>query len=49
MSIRSLRHDIAPLSEVNMHYVVAGDGPTVMLLHGWPQFLVQAIRDLCCR
>ena len=37
MSIRSLRHDMAPLSEVNMHYVVAGDGPTVMLLHGWPQ------------
>lgn len=32
-----LEHRYAELSEVQMHYVTAGDGPPVVLLHGWPQ------------
>lgn len=30
-------HHSADLGEVNLHYVSAGAGPTVVLLHGWPQ------------
>jgi pimeloyl-ACP methyl ester carboxylesterase len=30
-------HHFADLGEVLMHYVVAGQGPAVVLLHGWPQ------------
>jgi pimeloyl-ACP methyl ester carboxylesterase len=30
-------HARAPLSEVTMHYVTAGEGDAVVLLHGWPQ------------
>jgi pimeloyl-ACP methyl ester carboxylesterase len=40
MSIDSpeLRHGYADLSEVRLHYVEAGDGPLVVLLHGFPEF-----------
>lgn len=31
------QHHYADLSEVRMHYVTAGDGPPLVLLHGWPQ------------
>jgi pimeloyl-ACP methyl ester carboxylesterase len=27
----------APVNGVRLHYVVEGDGPLVVLLHGWPQ------------
>lgn len=30
-------HDYADLGDVRMHYVTAGRGPAVVLLHGWPQ------------
>jgi pimeloyl-ACP methyl ester carboxylesterase len=30
-------HDYATLSEVTLHYVTAGAGDPVVLLHGWPQ------------
>ena len=31
------RHGYADLGEVVLHYVTAGSGPPVVLLHGWPQ------------
>ena len=33
----NLAHHYADLSEVRMHYVTAGEGFPVVLLHGWPQ------------
>ena len=33
----ALIHDFADLGDVRLHYVVAGAGATVVLLHGWPQ------------
>ena len=30
-------HRYANLGEVMLHYVTAGDGPPIVLLHGWPQ------------
>ena len=33
-----LRHGYADLSEARIHYVEAGDGPLVVLLHGFPEF-----------
>ena len=33
----NLKHHYAELEEVRMHYVTAGDGEPVVLLHGWPQ------------
>jgi pimeloyl-ACP methyl ester carboxylesterase len=33
-----LRHGYADLSEVRLHYVEAGEGPLVVLLHGFPEF-----------
>jgi epoxide hydrolase 4 len=33
-----LRHEYAELGEVRLHYVEAGDGPLVVLLHGFPEF-----------
>jgi pimeloyl-ACP methyl ester carboxylesterase len=32
-----LVHDFADLGDVRLHYVTAGEGPAVVLLHGWPQ------------
>jgi pimeloyl-ACP methyl ester carboxylesterase len=31
------QHDFADLGDVKLHYVTAGTGPAVVLLHGWPQ------------
>src|SRR5713101_6756385 len=33
-----LREGYAELGEVRLHYVEAGDGPLVVLLHGFPEF-----------
>jgi pimeloyl-ACP methyl ester carboxylesterase len=33
----AIRHEYADLGEVRLHYAAAGDGPAVLLLHGWPQ------------
>ena len=30
-------HAYADLGDVRLHYVMAGQGPAVVLLHGWPQ------------
>jgi len=30
-------HDFANLGDVTIHYVTAGQGPAVVLIHGWPQ------------
>jgi pimeloyl-ACP methyl ester carboxylesterase len=32
-----IRHDFADLGDVRLHYVTAGRGPAVLLLHGWPE------------
>lgn len=36
--IDQLRDGYAELSEVRLHYVEAGEGPLVVLLHGFPEF-----------
>lgn len=33
-----LRHAFADLDDVRLHYVTQGDGPLVVLLHGFPEF-----------
>src|SRR5437868_5162254 len=33
-----LHHGYADLAEARLHYVEAGDGPLVVLLHGFPEF-----------
>ena len=33
----SLQHNYADLGDVRLHYVTAGQGPAIVLLHGWPQ------------
>ena len=33
-----LAHRYADLGDVRLHYVEAGEGPLVLLLHGFPQF-----------
>lgn len=33
----AVEHRYAELGEVMLHYVTAGQGPPVVLLHGWPQ------------
>ena len=37
MSANSLEHHSAQVNGIKQHYVKAGSGPAVMLLHGWPQ------------
>ena len=37
MSANAVAHQFADLGEVFIHYVIAGEGPAVVLLHGWPQ------------
>jgi pimeloyl-ACP methyl ester carboxylesterase len=32
-----IRHEHADLGDVRLHYATAGQGPAVVLLHGWPQ------------
>ena len=34
----TLSEGYAGLGDVNLHYVEAGDGPLVVLLHGFPEF-----------
>jgi pimeloyl-ACP methyl ester carboxylesterase len=36
-----LAHSYADLGDVRLHYVEAGEGPLVLLLHGFPQFWYQ--------
>ena len=33
----AIRHGRADLFDVRLHYATAGEGPAVLLLHGWPQ------------
>jgi haloacetate dehalogenase len=33
----ALKHDVAWVNGIRMHYVRDGTGPAVVLLHGWPQ------------
>ena len=33
-----LREGYAEVGDVTLHYVEAGDGPLVVLLHGFPEF-----------
>ena len=33
----NLEHHYADVGDVRLHYVTAGAGPSVVLLHGWPQ------------
>ena len=33
-----LREGIAEVGDIELHYVEAGDGPLVVLLHGFPEF-----------
>jgi len=32
-----MQHQYADLGEVRLHYVTAGQGPALVLIHGWPQ------------
>lgn len=41
-----LKHGDVVLSEVRLHYVTAGDGPLVVLLHGFPEFWYSWRRQL---
>ena len=34
----AIKHGFADLSDVRVHYVEAGDGPLVVLVHGFPEF-----------
>ena len=36
--IGGVREGVANLTKVQLHYVEAGDGPLVVLLHGFPEF-----------
>ncbi len=37
VNLPGLAHHYAPIDDVMIHYVTAGQGPPVVLLHGWPQ------------
>lgn len=32
-----IEHHTAQLADVRLHYLIAGSGPALVLLHGWPQ------------
>jgi len=34
----SWKHDFVEANGIRFHYVTAGEGPLVVLLHGFPQF-----------
>ena len=34
----ALRHGYADLAEARLHYAEAGEGPLVVLMHGYPEF-----------
>lgn len=38
IDMTGLRHGYAELGDVRLHYVEAGEGPLVVLLHGFPEF-----------
>jgi epoxide hydrolase 4 len=37
-TIPGLRHEYVQINGIRMHYVIAGDGPLVLMLHGFPDF-----------
>lgn len=37
-------HHTAAVNDVRLHYVRAGKGDPVVLLHGWPQTLAENVR-----
>jgi pimeloyl-ACP methyl ester carboxylesterase len=37
----NLKHEVVDLNGVNLHYVVAGQGPLIIFLHGFPEFWYQ--------
>jgi pimeloyl-ACP methyl ester carboxylesterase len=37
LGMTELKHCFAYLSQLRMHYVTAGEGEPLVLLHGWPQ------------
>ena len=37
MRVENVEHHRASVNGINMHYVLAGEGPPVVLLHGWPE------------
>lgn len=37
IQVTDLKHQYTKLPEVTLHYLMAGEGDTVVLLHGWPQ------------
>lgn len=43
---RSFRHCFATIDGVQLHYVVGGRGPLLVLLHGWPQSWYEWRREL---
>ena len=34
---RNILHRLAPVNGIQLHYVIGGHGPPVVLLHGWPE------------
>lgn len=44
--IQSLREGIADLGETRLHYIEVGEGPLVILLHGFPEFWFSWRRQL---
>ncbi|SIS18884.1 alpha/beta fold hydrolase [Natronorubrum thiooxidans] len=35
--LEAIEHGLARVNDVKLHYVTAGEGPPLVLLHGWPQ------------